>query len=67
MSRLLLILLLTGSKVIELTIPALLQIARHGVNSRPMCITFDMDQTVIHSSVNGVLVNHSRNMMCKAD
>ena len=55
MSGSLVILLLKGSKVIRLTVPVLLRIARRGVNSRPIRITFDTDQKVIRSSVNGVL------------
>ena len=49
----LLILLLKGSKVIQLTVSVMLQIARSGVNGRPFRITFETDQKVIRSSVNG--------------
>ena len=41
--------------MIRLTVPVLLRIARRGVNGRPIRITFDTDQKVIQSSVNGVL------------
>ncbi len=51
----LLILLLGGSRVERLTVPVLLRITSSGVNGRPVRITFDTDQKVICSGVNGAL------------